>query len=250
MPEFTDQGHRLFYREQGRGEPLLILHGNTASSAVHPGELAHFGQRYRAVALDALGCGQSDRLAVWPVDWWKQYALHARALIAQIGAQRCIVVGTSGGAIAALWLAALAPQAVRAVVADSCVSRLSPARLHEIVSEERAQRTPGQIAFWQAAHGADWEQVIAADNQLMLALADTGGDMLAGCPLERIACSVLFTASRQDSALPDADQQQIDLARSVRAGRVYIHDTGDHPLMWSEPAVFRVIADAFLSGLA
>lgn len=102
MPYFTHRGRRLFFREQGGGPPLLILAGNTASSACHGGELAHFGARYRAVALDFLGTGMSDRAAAWPRDWWAAGAASAAALIDHLGAGPAVVVGTSGGAAVAL----------------------------------------------------------------------------------------------------------------------------------------------------
>jgi valacyclovir hydrolase len=71
MPTFFHNDHQLFYREEGSGPLLLLLPGNTASSASHAGELAYFGQRYCAVSLDFWGTGQSDRLAEWPEDWWE-----------------------------------------------------------------------------------------------------------------------------------------------------------------------------------
>ena len=46
MPYFTHAQQQLFYREAGQGDLLSILHGNTASSAAHARELAHFGQDY------------------------------------------------------------------------------------------------------------------------------------------------------------------------------------------------------------
>ena len=99
MPHFIYNNHQLFYREQGNGPLLLILPGNTASSACHEGELTYFGQRYHAVSLDFLGAGQSDRLAVWPDDWWGQGAHQARELIEHLRQTRCLVMGTSGGAV-------------------------------------------------------------------------------------------------------------------------------------------------------
>ena len=42
MPNFIHNSQRLFYREQGEGPLLLILPGNTASSACHPEEVAYF----------------------------------------------------------------------------------------------------------------------------------------------------------------------------------------------------------------
>ena len=62
MPHFAHHGHRLFYREQGEGTLLMILPGNTASSACYEGELNYFSRRYRAVSLDFAGTGASDRL--------------------------------------------------------------------------------------------------------------------------------------------------------------------------------------------
>ena len=111
MPFFHSHHHHLFYREQGSGELLLILSGNTASSALHKAELEYFGRRFHAAALDFLGTGQSERLATWPQDWWQQGARDALTLVDHLGAREAIFMGTSGGAVAALWAAILAPRA-------------------------------------------------------------------------------------------------------------------------------------------
>ena len=57
MPYLEWKGQRLFYRERGEGELLLVLPGNTASSACHEGELAYWSERYHVVSLDYLGIG-------------------------------------------------------------------------------------------------------------------------------------------------------------------------------------------------
>lgn len=119
MPAIAYKGSELFYREGGDGPPLLLLPGNTASSACHTGELAHFGQRYRTLALDLPGTGQSGRMTTWPHDWW---AAGARAMIDLLDAlqvERCALVGTSGGAAVALLAALSAPARVAAVVATA-----------------------------------------------------------------------------------------------------------------------------------
>ena len=250
MPHFEYQHQRLFYREQGRGDPLLILHGNTASSALHQGELDTYQSRYRAVALDALGCGQSARLETWPDEWWRDYAHQAAALINHLNAGPAIVMGTSGGAIAALWVAALYPALCHAVIADSLVQHHLPERLRHEVLVNRAERNPAQIAFWHAAHGEDWAQVVEADNQVLLALAARGGAMLAGCPLEAIRCPVLITVSRADTLLPNVIHEATTLSQMLQSSRLYVHDTGDHPLMWSQPTAFRGVVDVFLHHLA
>lgn len=243
MPFFDcDQG-RLFFRERGSGPLLVILPGNTASSAHHEGELAHFGQRYHAVALDYLGTGQSDRLAEWPADWWRQNAHQVHALVRHLGAERALLVGTSGGAVVALWTAILYPDTVQAVIADSFVERQPPERLRAEV-QNRRQRLPGQVDFWRAAHGDDWDAVVEADNRLLLRLADQDGRWFDS-RLDTIACPVLLTASLGDDLIPDAGAQLLELGRRLPAGRVYFHHSGGHPLMWSQPDTFRRLADWF-----
>jgi len=162
MPYFDSYRHRLYYREQGSGPLLLILHGNTASSALHSGELDHFGGSAHAVALDFWGCGRSERCEVWPEDWWARAGLDAVECVEHLGEERAVLVGTSGGAIAALWAAILRPERVLAVVADSAVPHQPPSSLRAEVAN-RARHAPEQVAFWQQAHGDDWAQVVSAD---------------------------------------------------------------------------------------
>ncbi len=248
MPYFKHQHHPLFYREQGRGPLLVILPGNTASSACHEGELAYFGARYHAVGLDLWGTGQSERLPVWPDTWWKQCAHDVAALVEHLGESPAIIIGCSGGAAVALLAATEHPECVRAVIADSEVERYPAAQL-EVLLQGRAQRTEGQVAFWKHAHGADWEQVVSADTAMLRRFGEMGGDYFHG-RLSKVRCPVLFTASRADPLLPDVGAQVLSMARQVSDSRVYLHSQGTHPLMWSQAAVFRRVCDSFLLELA
>ena len=151
MPSCTWQGHALHYREAGEpGRPLLlILPGSTASSASHLGDLKHFGRSHRVAALDYLGTGGSDRLEHWPLDWWESGASQAAALAAHLGAGRFALLGCSGGGVLALLAAANQPDAVRAVIADSCPEYMEPADLRTIVG----RRLPGAVTA-ETAEGA------------------------------------------------------------------------------------------------
>lgn len=248
MESFIAHGHRLTYRQRGSGPLLLILPGNTASSALHEGELAHFGARFHAVALDLLGTGGSERVAEWPSDWWEQGARDALALIEHLGQPNAVVIGTSGGAVAALFCAILAPRRVRALIADSCVEFSRPSTLRAEVAD-RAEKSPAQSAFWSDAHGPDWEDVVAADNRILLALAERGGDWFGG-RLGEIRSPVLLTASLNDDLLDDPGPQALAMAARIPGAQVYLSNQGGHhPLMWSRPAEFRAAADAFLNTL-
>ena len=245
MPYYTSDNHRLHYREQGQGPLLLILPGSTASSVGHHGELAYFGQRYHAATLDFWGTGESDRLSVWPDDWWERGARDAARLVEHLGYERCVAMGTSGGGVVALLMAIMSPERVQTVVADSCVEKLSPERLRELVAE-RQQRRPEQVSFWQHAHGDDWPEVVTADSDLLLRLAARGGDYFGG-RLRQIQCPVLFTASLHDDLLPEVGPQLCAMVEQVNDSRLFLVREGTHPLMWSRPGDFRRAATCFLN---
>jgi pimeloyl-ACP methyl ester carboxylesterase len=247
MPYFTHDGCQLFYRENGRGPLLLILPGNTASSALHEGELAHFGQRHRAVALDFPGTGRSERREIWSDNWWLQGARAAVALLDHLSVAQSVVVGTSGGAVTALLMAQHAPDRVRAVIADSCVMRQPPEFLRAEVAHRR-QRTPEAEAFWRRAHGDDWAQVVEADNRLLLRLAERDG-VWFDRSLSEIRCPVLLTGSLQDSLLYNGAAQMVEMATQMPESQLVLVNGGDHPLMWSRPELFRRVADSFLASL-
>jgi valacyclovir hydrolase len=248
MPTFTHDDHQLFYREEGKGPLLLILPGNTASSANHAGELAYFGQRYRAVSLDFWGTGQSDRLETWPENWWEVGAHDAAALIEHLGEERAFVIGTSGGAIVALFMALLYPERVRGVIADSTVERFTRASIQDAVAE-RTKRSPEQIAFWISAHGDDWEAVVNADSNMLLRFVKkTRGDWARG-RLAQIQSPVLLTASLEDPLLPKVGKQLMSMSKQIPNSRAFLTGGGEHPLMWSRPEDFRRVSDYFLARL-
>lgn len=137
MPFFSWQRRTLHYLEAGEpGRPLLlILPGSTASAASHLGDLKHFGSTHHVAALDYLGTGRSDRLERWPLDWWESAAAQVATLAAHLDAERYTLLGCSGGGTLALLAAAIRPDEVGAVIADSCPERLEPADLRRIAGE-------------------------------------------------------------------------------------------------------------------
>lgn len=248
MPYFTHRGYRLHYRTLGSGPLLLILPGNTASSASHAGELAYFGQPYQAVALDFLGTGQSDRLAQWPLSWWEDAAHDVVALIDHLERRSAILVGTSGGGVVALLAGLLAPERVTAIIVDSCGAGLSADALRASVASRQVGMDSGG-EFWRAAHGEDWRDVVRADSDLLLRWAERGGLEWFPAGLSALRCPALFTASLKDNLLPHVGADVLRMAREIRTSQVLLVNQGDHPVMWSRPDEFRAVSRAFLSRL-
>lgn len=104
------------------------------------------------------------------------------------------------------------------------------------------------IAFWEQGHGADWEQVVDADSDMLLRFADAGGDWFHG-QYDRIACPTRLTASMTDSLVPEVVERQMAMAHTIPGCRLFHVNGGDHPLMWSLPELFYEAVFAFLDTL-
>lgn len=68
MSYLNYEGNRIFYEETGKGKPLILLHGNTASSKMLASIIPLFSENHHVITIDFLGCGQSDRIRDWPTD--------------------------------------------------------------------------------------------------------------------------------------------------------------------------------------
>jgi pimeloyl-ACP methyl ester carboxylesterase len=248
MPYYQWNHRRIFYREKGSGPLLILLPGNTSSSVNMQADLAYFGKRFRGVSLDFLGTGRSDRVEYWADDWWLQGAHQVKALVQHLGEERCILVGTSGGAVTALLCAIHYPDIVRGVVADSFIPTLSREMLENILIPDRAELQAGQIMFWEAAHGPYWKQVVDADTAMIERFVRRGGDWFKD-QLEMVKCPVLLTASKVDPVLPGVEGYFAEMVQQISGGRAYLHHEGLHPLIWSVPQVFRAVSDIFINKL-
>lgn len=245
MPKFIYQGRQLFYRRQGNGPLLVILPGNTASSICHQAELDFFADSFTSLALDYLGTGLSDRISQMPDDWFADCADQVAALIEHLALGPAILLGTSGGAVVALNCAAMHPEKVRAVVADSFTPVFTPQMLQQNVIEERSQPTKDQAGFWQYAQGEDWQSVVEADTQMLINLVNNGGQWL-GKSLARVSCPVLLTFSLEDQMLIEPVKCGFEILSQLADGRIFFSPKGGHPLMWSAPEEFCQATQGFL----
>jgi pimeloyl-ACP methyl ester carboxylesterase len=92
-------GDRIHYIEQGRGIPVLLIHGAYGSGAnfVATDFGATLAGRYRVIAPDSLGHGGSDS-PTDPIRYGaRRRALHLAAVLDALGIERAHVVGYSMG---------------------------------------------------------------------------------------------------------------------------------------------------------
>lgn len=245
MGQFIFEGKAIHFIEEGKGEVIVLLPGNTASSAVHAEEIEYFSRNYRLICPDYTGYGQSERLECFPRDFLWQNARMVKALMAHLNVSRYVAMGTSGGGIVALSAAILDPELVAAVVADSIPGERFSEQEAAMLVEDRKLKTENQKMFWGMAHGDDWESVVDKDTRMILDLVDSEENLYKG-RLGEVKCPVLITGSLQDEALIEIQRSNLEIIDQLKDVRTYYHPEGWHPLMWSQPEVFRNRADTFL----
>ena len=81
MSYFKYQGKNIYYEETGNGRPLLLLHGNTASSNMFYEITGKYAAHHKVILMDFLGHGRSDRLPEFPADLWFDEAMQVIELI-------------------------------------------------------------------------------------------------------------------------------------------------------------------------
>jgi pimeloyl-ACP methyl ester carboxylesterase len=103
---------QLSFRSRGDGEVLFFLHGLLGSSKSWAFQFAHFARKYRVIAWDAPGFGQSG-LVPASID---AYVEALRELVAYIGQPGISLVGHSMGGTVGARFAARFPELVSCLV--------------------------------------------------------------------------------------------------------------------------------------
>ncbi|MFG3258760.1 alpha/beta fold hydrolase [Streptomyces sp. NPDC048172] len=106
---------RMAYVDEGAGPPVLLLHGCPFSSSVWRGVSARLAGRYRCLAPDLLGAGDTE---THPRGDWRlpEQARAVRGLLDALGVERAAVVGHGHGGAVAQLIALRYPERVSALV--------------------------------------------------------------------------------------------------------------------------------------
>ncbi len=251
MPHFTYNGYSCYYEEIGEGKPLLMLHGNTASSVMFTELIGRYSDAYKVILIDFLGHGQSDRLDRFPTDLWYDEAMQVIEFLRQKGYRDVDLLGCSGGALVAINVALEAPELVDHVLADSFEGEIPLKAYTDVIVADReaSKKDEDSRMFYWYMQGDDWEPVVDNDTAAIVEHERTVGAFYHK-PLSELRAKILMTGSEEDefTQLVGKDffaKTYGEMIRKIGHGEYHLFPHGGHPAMLSNQDAFVEISLPF-----
>jgi len=247
-------GLGVYYEVFGEGEPLLLIHGGTATSRSWASHLPAFTEHFRVFTPDSRGHGRTDN-PTGELDY-RVMADDVAAVVSVLGLQRPLVLGYSDGGQIALELGIRYPGLARALVLGGTQFRFSQAYLEavrtllgiaegeEVDPETLEREQPDWVAYLHEAHGhvygsGYWKTFVRQIASLWLTpLSYTSEDLAA------VTDPVLvLVGDRDEGALPE---EAVELFRLLPNAELAVAPASDHGFIETKADLFDELALDFL----
>lgn len=234
MSYFNYDSKEIYYRETGSGNPILFLHGNTASSRMFELLLPLYEDRFHVILIDFLGHGKSERLDKFPADLWIEEARQTVALLEHLKLGKVKLAGTSGGAWVAINAALERPDLVDRVVADSFDGRTLADDFASNLIEERAHAKKDEmgVGFYQWCQGENWESVVDMDTEALIQCAEEKLPLFTK-PLSELKVPLLLMGSAEDEMSRKDFQEEYRAIACETGAEICVFPRGNHPAILS-----------------
>lgn len=254
MPVINIRGSNLHYLEAGAGKPIVCFHSTPASAEFYRPQLEHYAGRYRVIAFDLRGHGESDkpRGAYRIAEFFEDY----RAIFDALALQDFVLVGCSvGGIVAQLYALEYGARLQGLVLVGSPCSR----RGRDVAGFQRAVREKG----WEAVvrglvdkqlHPSTTAAVKAwaVGEYLKTPLHVREAEEVALLAevhhterLHEIAVPTLLVAGEAEE--PEIFEQMALMAKRIPGAEHHVVPGAAHMPNFEQPAAFNALLDRFLA---
>ncbi|MCG8411750.1 MAG: alpha/beta fold hydrolase [Bacteroidales bacterium] len=239
MSYFKFDNKKVFYKQIGKGEPLILLHGNTASSKMFNSIVNEYSKDFQLILLDFPGHGKSERLDQFDLDFWFYNAKVCAALIDELNYDKVTLVGSSGGALVAINVGLICPNKINYIIADSFGGDCPLNSYIDSLQEERnnGKKKIFTRLFWFHNHGWDWEKIVDLDTQVNIEFAKTGKSFFRKS-IADLTVPALFTGSFKDEYFDSLKEIYEKLKEQNPLISIYMFQDGGHPAILSNKKDF------------
>ena len=242
----------LHYRDGGRGEPIVILHGGWGYG-FYPHDDAIVSLDRRFVIPDRTGYGRSPHVAELPRKFHLAAAIETETLFDALGIERSVLWGHSDGAVIATILALRHAERYAGVIVEAIhLGREKPRSrefFRQMVNDPDAfgERVTRKLAEEHGEHY--WRTIIRAGGQAWLDIAATPNEDFYEHRLQDLRVPMLVLHGADD---PRTEPGELDrIRREVPAARIEMIEGGGHSPHSGSGTAARVtaIVSDFLASL-
>ncbi|HEU4758620.1 MAG TPA: alpha/beta hydrolase [Dehalococcoidia bacterium] len=208
MAWFEHGTSRIYYEEEGSGDPLLLIPGLTLSIEDLQSVRQALVPRYRVIAADPPGSGRSGpQPRQYPPSYYQDDSRSFLALLDERGASPAHIVGFSDGGEYAVVMAEMKPAAVRSIVAWGAAGKLPAPEFVDVFGQVVDNPIPPMKEYSDYLKGAYGEEnariTVQSAAKAFRAIIDAGGDISRKRAGE-IACPALLITGEHDFLAPPA----------------------------------------------
>jgi proline-specific peptidase len=147
MDKIRVNGNSIAFQDEGRGKPVIFIHGLGGDHREWMLQIPEFSKRFRCVAIDLPGHGKSDipGRTYTPMD----YAADIYSLIDKLSLEKPHIIGLSMGGMITQELALAYPNDIDRIVLVSTSARIPPESTARIMRWIEVYREEGFDAFFE-----------------------------------------------------------------------------------------------------
>lgn len=226
---FEHDGVKLYYEVYGRGQPLLLIHGNGSRIWGMKYQIAHFRKRYQVIAMDSRDHGRSGD-ADGPLTF-EAMTDDLAALLDHLHTGPTLVLGWSDGGIEALLLGMRHPEKVAKIAAMA--ANLDPDGLADGIASEVLGRGKPRSQADPDRTPTRAERVTALDREEPHIKPDA---------LEAITAPTLVLASDHDAI---ADEHTLEIYHHLANAQLAIFPDATHMVPVDDADRFNATVERF-----
>jgi len=229
---FTHDGVKLYYEVYGAGEPLLLVHGNSASISSFKAQIDHFRKRYKVIAMDSRDQGKSgdspDKIT------YEKMTDDLAALLDHLKTGAVNVLGWSDGGIEALLLGIRHPAKVKKIAAMAANLNPSEEAIYpEVFAFAKSMMDSTPPAAKETPQGK-------RELKVMQMMFDE--PHIDAKALEAITAPTLVLAADHDAI---RDEHTLEIYHHIPNSQLCIFPNATHMVPYDEPALFNAAVDRF-----
>lgn len=230
-------GAKIYYEEYGKGEPLLLIHGNGGSIESMGNQIDYFKSKYRVIVADNRGQGKSelktDSLT------YVQITNDIEELVHRLKLDSISIIGWSDGGIVGLQMGISGKSKIKKIVAMGANLRPDASAVNSWATKDvQNMKKMIESKIKEKDTSENWN----LQKQLAGLLVEQPN--IATKDLSKIKAKVLIIAGDKDII---KNEHSVEIFENIPKAQLCIMPGETHFAPASSPEVFNALANKFLS---